>query len=160
MKIASRFPIKESTGLLSLIALLHLSVFVLGFFILGISIQYSLLFISLIVSYHFSLKQLKNITEASDDLCWTGDQWLISMLNENNQLSFQESIYLELLASSWITSEFCFLKFQGESIEHANRKFAWFFSASNLGDRLYRELCFFAKQAIREETKRNIEKKV
>ena len=156
MKVASRFPIKESNGLLLMVNSLHLIILLLSFFVLGLSYLILIVVCSLIISYHFSIKQLKSITEGPDDLIWTGEQWLITFQNDKNKLSYQEPVYLEVLASSWVTSRFSLLKFSSESLQEQgnkkNQEFVWFFSASNLGDRYYRELCYLTKQSLREKT--------
>ena len=158
MKIASRFPIKESKGLLTLVVLLHLSVSVLSFFIFNVSWQFGFALVSVLISYYFSIIQLKQITQAPDDLCWTGNQWLINVLNDKNKLVSRESVYLNILPSSWITSGFSLLKFRLESLDGANTEFVWFFSASNLGDRQYRELCYLCKQSLKNQSKENVVK--
>jgi len=158
MKIASRFPIKESKGLLILVVLLHLAVSVLSFFIFNFSWQYFVALVSVIISYYFSTQQLKQITQAPDDLCWTGNQWLISVLNDKNKLVTRESVYLNISPSSWITSGFSLLKFRLESLDGANSEYVWFFSSSNLGDRQYRELCYLCKQSLKELSKENVVK--
>ncbi len=155
MKIASRFPIKESKGLQTIVILLHLSFAVLSFFIFNLSWQYGFALVSLFISYYFSIKQLKQITQAPDDLCWTGNQWLISVLNDKNKLLSQDAVYLKILSSSWITSGFSLLKFRLESLDGSNTEYVWFFSASNLSDRLYRELCYLCKQSLIEQSKEN-----
>jgi len=158
MKIASRFPIKESKGLLTLVILLHLAVSALSFFVFNFSWQYAFALVSILISYYFSIIQLKQITQAPDDLCWTGNQWLINVLNDKNKLASRESVYLNILPSSWITSGFSLLKFRHESLDSINTEFAWFFSSSNLGDRQYRELCYLCKQSLREQSKENVVK--
>ncbi|PHS15894.1 MAG: hypothetical protein COA86_12800 [Kangiella sp.] len=158
MKVASRFPIKESKGLLTIVILLHLAVSVLSFFIFNISWQYGFVLVSLLISYYFSIKQLQQITQAPDDLCWTGNQWLISVLNDKNKLVSRDSVYLSILPSSWITRGFSLIKFRVVSFNDENTQFAWFFSASNLGDRQYRELCYLCKQSLKEQSKENVVK--
>ncbi|MFT6733623.1 MAG: hypothetical protein ACJAS9_001812 [Polaribacter sp.] len=155
MKIASRFPIKESNGLLALVTIIHLVVLILSFIIIEILWQFSFAFAGLLVSYYYSIKQLKEITLAPDDLCWTGDQWLVTLLNDRNKLDYRETAYLRILASSWITSWFSLLKFRIESINGENTELVWFFSSASLGDRLYRELCYLCKQDLKEQSKEN-----
>ncbi len=155
MKIASRFPIKESKGLLGLVIFLHLLASILSFIILDYVWQWTIIFVSLMSSLYLSLKQLKTITQASDDLCWTGEKWMIRVKNDKNKLDYQESIYLDILPSSWITREFSLLKFKVDPFDGVNTEYAWFFSHSNLGDRQYRELCYLCKQSLKEQYKEN-----
>jgi hypothetical protein len=158
MKIASRFPIKESKGLLALVIGLHFAVLVLSFIIIEVLWQFSFVFASLLISYYYSIKQLKEVTQAPDDLCWTGEQWLITLLNDKNKLDYRETAYLRISPSSWVTSRFSLLKFRIKSINGLNTEFTWFFSSASLGDRLYRELCYLCKQDLKEQSKEKVNK--
>lgn len=158
MKIASRFPVKENKGLSNLINSLHILVAIVSFWKFEFTWQFGSALIGLSISYYYSSKQLKEITRASDDLCWTGEQWLITHLNSKNKLLFQETVYLRIIASSWITSRFSLLKFRLELDEDSKTEFVWFFSSESLGDRLYRELCYLCKQDLKEQARSNTDK--
>lgn len=134
MKIASRFPIKSNRLLFSLICLAHLGLIYLVFILLTSFWSIVLILSLTVASCYFSIKQYQSITRSDDDLCWSGESWLM----QDNQSKTVN--YLDLLPTSWITANFCLLKFEQNNVEKA-----WLFSRKSLGERLYRELCYLAK---------------
>jgi len=137
VKIASRFPIKSNWLLFSLICLAHLGLIYLASILLT-SFWSILVVVSLtVVSYYFSLKQYQSITRANDDLCWSGESWL--MQDHHSKTVY----YLDLLPTSWVTANFCLLKFEQDNVEKT-----WLFSRKSLGERLFRELCYLAKAEL------------
>jgi len=134
VKIASRFPIKSNRLLFSLICLAHLGLIYLVFILLTSFWSIVLILSLTVASCYFSIKQYQSITRSDDDLCWSGESWLM----QDNQSKTVN--YLDLLPTSWITANFCLLKFEQNNVEKA-----WLFSRKSLGERLYRELCYLAK---------------
>lgn len=142
MKFAARFPIKENIVLLRLLIFSHLILWLLTIFLLS-SLSQILLLISIIgFSLQYSFQQYKQVTEYHDDLCWSGENWLVTSEIHN------EEIYLELKPTSWITEEFCFLKFKIQ-----NEEKAWLFTKNGLGSRLYSELCYLVRLNIKHQNK-------
>jgi len=145
MKVAARFPIKSNTLLYWLIVSSHLGVLIVGVTQLNTLSAVLLVLVVTVFSYDQSYAQYKRVTEYDDDLCWSGDNWLVHVSNSNN---LRESVgYLELLESSWITAEFSLLKFDANTFD-ANTKggeVAWLFTRKCLGERLYSELCYLAR---------------
>jgi len=139
MKIAARFPIKSNHFLYGGIIVIHLGVFLASFFLLNQIWALTVVLFSIIGSFYYSRKQYHIITNSPDDLCWSGEAWLMHNSSSSNGVS-----YLEQLPTSWITPYFCLLKF-----ELNDQEFAWFFSRTDLGDRLYRELCYIVNRNIR-----------
>jgi len=137
VKIASRFPIKSNWLLLSLILIAHLGLISIAFILLTNFWSLLLIIVSTIGSGYFSLKQYQSITRAEDDLCWSGENWLM----QDHQLKTVS--YLDLMPTSWVTANFCLLKFEQNNVEKA-----WLFTRRSLGERLFRELCYLAKVEI------------
>ena len=138
MNVAARFPVKSCPELLLLLVVSHLGVFASSFWLLNQLWLIALVLFLLATSFYFSFQQYLSITNSSDDLCWSGKNWLMHTGSNQNSTS-----YLELLSSSWITPHFCLLKF----IQAENQK-AWFFTRKSLGERLYRELCYTLKLGL------------
>jgi hypothetical protein len=143
MKVAARFPVKPNSALLGVLLVSHTGIFACSFWLLNQAWMIGLVLALSAVSFYFSLKQYLAITNSSDDLCWSGENWL--MHTGENQSSV---CYLELLPTSWITPPFCLLKF---TLNEQQR--AWFFTRKSLGERLYRELCYVAKLKLDEKSK-------
>lgn len=142
MNVAARFPIKPSPELLLLLAVSHIGVFASSFWLLNQLWMVVLVLLLSATSFYFSYQQYLNITHSSDDLCWSGENWLMHTgINQNS------TNYLEQLPTSWITPHFCLLKF----VQNGKQK-AWFFSRKSLGDRLYRELCYTLKLGLDEKS--------
>ncbi len=141
MNIAARFPIKSSPELLLLLLASHISVFASSFWLLNEPWMIVLLLILSAISFYFSFQRYWTITNSTDDLCWSGENWLMHTGSNQNTTS-----YLELLPTSWITPHFCLLKF----VQDEQQK-AWFFTRKSLGERLYRELCYMAKLKMGEK---------
>lgn len=142
MNIAARFPIKPNYFLFCIITMMHVLVLILGLSLLS---SVSLILIVLVVvsiSLFYSSQEYTLMTNACDDLCWSGENWLMTD-SENSTVN-----YLVLLETSWITPYFCLLKFSANEQQKA-----WFFSPYYLSDRLFRELCYLARLDIK-----NIEK--
>jgi hypothetical protein len=130
-KVAARFPVKVNYWLFS--GLIGLHVFVAAITSYELNFDWLLIFPLLLISLslRYSLTQFNHLCIAPDDLCWTGENWLINDPHELNP-----SLYLELSDKSLITSSFCVLKFQ-----HKSREFVWLFSRWSIGERTYRQLC-------------------
>jgi len=139
MKIAARFPVKSNRFLYGGIILLHVGVFFTSFSLLNQLWALALVLFATIGSFYFSRKQYLLITNSPDDLCWSGEAWLMHTNGSSEGVG-----YLDLLASSWVTPFFCLLKFKQN-----DQEFAWFFTHRSLGDRLYRELCYLVNRNIK-----------
>jgi len=135
MNVAARFPIKSCPELLLLLVVSHIGVFASSFWLLNQLWMIVLVLLLSAISFYFSFLQYLSITNSSDDLCWSGENWLMHTDSIQSSTS-----YLELLSTSWVTPHFCLLKF----IQDESQK-AWFFTRKSLGERLYRELCYFSK---------------
>ena len=143
MQVAARFPIKSNLLLMILIIASHLAVFLIALILLYSIWQILLITFLTLVSFYYSRIQYHSITNASDDLCWSGEQWLM-----HNESSKYGANYLELLSSSWITPYFCLLKFK-----HDEKTMAYFFSPKYLGERLYRQLCYLVYLNLKNKNK-------
>lgn len=142
MNIAARFPIKSSPELLLFLVVSHIGVFASSFWLLNLLWMIVAVLLLTAISFYFSYQQYLTITNSSDDLCWSGENWLMNTGYSQNSTS-----YLELLPTSWITPQFCLLKF----IQDEEQK-AWFFTRKSLGERLYRELCYTLKLGLDEKS--------
>ena len=145
MKIAARFPVKSSRILGSLIVAIHSFIIVLAIIHFSFSWQALLVISVTVVSFTLSLNQVRLLTSAPDDLCWSGENWLIRSDEQLNAIT-----YLQLLPQSWMSSYACVLHFAAG--EH---QFQWLFTRQGLGDRSYSELCFLVKQNIAAQQKNN-----
>ena len=123
--------------------LAHISLLASSFWLLNQIWMVALIAILSAFSLYYSYCQYLAITNSSDDLCWTGENWLMhSGIGQNSES------YLELLPTSWITPQFCLLKFI-----HNEQQKAWFFTRNSLGERLFRELCYMAKLSLNKKSK-------
>lgn len=144
MKVAARFPIKANLPVYWFIVTSHLGVLVVAMSHLA-SLSAVLLVLAVTVfSYGRSHTEYRKVTENDDDLCWSGDNWLVHI-----GISGESVCYLELLESSWITAEFSLLKFDGNGEETA-----WLFTRKSLGERLYSELCYLAHLNLKSRKQR------
>ncbi|MCF6194273.1 MAG: hypothetical protein L3J46_08065 [Kangiellaceae bacterium] len=138
MKIAARFPIKTNVSLLCLLIAGHLLVLLTSIFYLKSTSAILLVLVITIFSYYYSYEQYLKVTEFNDDLCWSGENWLVH--TEQNEVC-----YLELLDISWITQEFSLLKFTKEE-----QQMAWLFTRAQLGEQLYSQLCYLARLDLKQ----------
>jgi len=138
MNIACRFPIKSNLELLVLIGSCHLFVMFVSWQIIYSFWANFLVSVSLMISAYFSYRNYLRITSAIDDLCWTGDSWVM-----NDTQYGKGPRYMDLKVSSWITGQFCLLKF-----DDAGNEQSWIFSKKGLGERAFRELCYLAKRNL------------
>ncbi|MCW9017982.1 MAG: hypothetical protein OQJ89_13510, partial [Kangiellaceae bacterium] len=138
MKVAARFPVTESPWLFHLLILFHIAFPVLGYFTVGW--HWVLVFVSLSTawSFYFCRKHYHLITNAPDDLCWSGEHWL---MQPDAQLG--SAMYLTILPSSWISSFACLLHF-----EVAGQRYYWLFSRQSLGPRVYSELVYLCRLTL------------
>ena len=135
MNIASRFPVKTSVPLFSFLIISHVSLFLYCPILIHSFTLVLLVLVVTAISFWESLSQYRLITNAPDDLCWSGENWLMGSSNLNDEVS-----YLDLLCSSWVTPQFCLLNFSCQG-EHKS----WLFTKRELGERLFRELCYLIK---------------
>ncbi|WP_196140873.1 hypothetical protein [Aliikangiella sp. G2MR2-5] len=142
MKVAARFPIKESFELKYFLLAFHLALLVVA---VVAEIHWSWRFaaiLSVFLSYYFSNKNYLRITRAPDDLCWTGESWLMRGYSQS-----QDSRYLDLIGDSWISGVASLLHFDDGTHRHY-----WFFSKVSLGARAYSELVYYARQYLKEKS--------
>ena len=135
MFIAARFPIKSNIPLYSFLVLSHVAVVMISFWIFS---QWWLTAITLsltTISFMMTHREYLTVTQSDDDLCWSGESWLMHGASNKDDI-----LYLELSSTSWVTSHFCLLKFDQDE-----QPKAWFFTKKGLGERLYRQLCYLAK---------------
>jgi len=134
VKIACRFPVKSNFLLLALLLGIHLSILIVSWVWLDSLYKIALVMFAVFASLYFSIRQYASVTRSNDDLCWSGENWLM----QDNQTH-----YLDLQNTSWITADFCLLKFKSQ-----DKYFAWLFTRKSLGEGLYRELCYLARCQI------------
>jgi len=143
LKVAARFPIHNFWPILLAISFVHFLLLSISINEFGFAWQQWLIFPSLAISFYFSNKQYQKITKSPDDLCWNGDSWLMHKDNK-----FNGAFYLDIQPSSWISSQVCLLCFTcGE------REYCWLFSRSLLGERMYSQLSYLAKQNLKSKMK-------
>lgn len=142
-KVARRFPVKTSLPLLLLIVSAHLIVLVLAAYLFQTSWVILVLLGALVLSAILSGRQYLSITRAPDDLCWSGENWLIQSEQPSGKI-----VYLTLMQSSWLSSFACLLHFCA-----GNQKHYWLFTRRGLGQSSYRELCYLVKQNISSRRK-------
>lgn len=147
MKVAARFPVKAAPIVLYFIILLHIIIGYCAFLLLGLGWQLALSCGLLSVTFLISYRQHLQLTSAPDDLCWSGENWLITDPSQS-----KEVIYLELLPQSWLTSFACILHFND-----GQKQRQWLFIRPQLGDRSFSELCYWAKLTLRQQTKEKIQ---
>ena len=138
MKIAARFPVTESPWLFSLLILLHFSFLILGYATVGWHWSLLLVVISTIGSCWVCYKHYLEITRATDDLCWSGEHWLMNSEPQDGSV-----MYLNILPSSWMSSFACLLHF-----EVSGKRYYWLFSKPSLGERAYSELLYLCKLTL------------
>jgi hypothetical protein len=149
MKIAARFPVTDYTFYFVMLLLLHVTILVFGLLTIGYETddwlwQVSLLVFLVLLSLTFSYQHYLAITRAEDDLCWTGELWV---MNFNQPLNSPH--YLKLQPGSWISQRACLLHFiDGE------QQYYWLFSRASLGVSLYSQLVRLAKADIDQLSKR------
>lgn len=143
MPVASRFPIKPFPVLWLFIIVFHFSLVAIGLVGIGVNWKSGLVLLVSTVSLYVSWLQYKKVSSASDDLCWTGESWVMSLGGKLNA-----KIYLEVQPSSWLSSLMSVLYFTS-----GNKKYAWLFTRSGLGARAYSELCYLVKQDLQAQRK-------
>ena len=137
VNVATRFPIKSNNLLLVLLLVAHLLLGILAFYWFESLYKALIVTVTVLLSLFFSLKQYFLVTSSFDDLCWSGECWLMQE-DSSNQIQ-----YLDLMQTSWVTADFCLLKFASDSQEHA-----WLFTRRLLGERLYRELSYLVRSQL------------
>lgn len=145
MKIAARFPVKTFTPLYYAVIGFHLLLLALASYSFGLAWQQLLILPSLLISTYFSNKQYQKITRSADDLCWNGECWLMHKADKLNN-----TFYLDLQPTSWITKQLCLLHFLNDDCEYN-----WLFSRYELGERMYSQLVYLVKQDMQQSLKEN-----
>ena len=143
MKIAARFPVKPSLGLLGLMASLHIGILGLAVYTFALSWQSLVITVSLIVSGYFCWLRYRSLTEAPDDLCWSGENWLMQLNEPPGAI-----LYLQLRPQSWTAKFAAVLQFSA-----GERSFSWLFTRAELGERGYSELTYLVKQNLLAQRK-------
>lgn len=139
--VAYRFPVKDSPPLLLAVFSAHLAVLIFGLYSFKFS-WFSLLFlVALSVSAFLSYRQYLLMTRAPDDLCWSGENWLIQTGEQRKSI-----VYLDLLGSSWLSSFACLLHFKTEQ-----KNYYWLFTKRGLGATSYRKLCYLVRQNVNKQ---------
>jgi len=138
MKIAARFPIKANMFLLYLLIIGHMAVLLTSIYLLTSASAILVILTISAFSYSQSYEQYLKVTEFEDDLCWSGDNWLVHG-------EYGKVCYLELMDTSWITQEFSLLKFIQEE-----QQVAWLFTRTQLGEQLYSQLCYLARLDLKQ----------
>ena len=154
MKVAARFPVKTYTPLILAIVLFHIMLLLISLVEFGFSWQQIIVSVSLLISLYFSFKQYWKITQSPDDLCWTGESWLMHQGNKLNG-----AVYLDLEPTSWVSNQLALLHFSctdgvdvNDSVT-ANKKYHWLFSRHELGERMYSQLVYLVRQNIKVRLK-------
>lgn len=135
MKIAARFPVKFSTGLLCYLLGFHLLLALVVAAVSEFTWGYFVFLSALLVSALYCYKRCLSMCRADDDLCWSGENWL---MRSNNR--FKSIVYLQLQPTSWVSRHACLLHFKTIDAE-----FQWFFSRRLLGESLYSQLIYLVK---------------
>ncbi len=143
VQIAARFPIKSCPELFFLGVCLHGVVAISAIMFLTSWWLIGLIILSLLLSLVISFRQYEAITSFNSDLCWTGENWVVSDPSSDNSVT-----YLELASTCWLTADFSLLKFVEDHNEHA-----WFFTKKHLGERAFRELGYLVKQDLKAKAK-------
>ncbi len=146
MKIAARFPIKKSPYVLAVVIIIHGLLFVWSFIGWGINWQKLLLLFSLLLSCFYCFKHYQRITQSDDDLCWSGENWLMQALRTELKTSSsnKQIVYLRLENTSWVSRQLSLLHFSD-----GDNHYCWLFSRSQLGKKLYSQLVYLVKQNLR-----------
>ncbi len=113
-KIAARFPIKPNFSIVLMNVLIHGFLAVVSIHMLIVNWWLWLTLITLCFSLIYTYRQTELLFSAPDDLCWTGENWLMHRADAN-----KDAMYLNLLDNSWLTSNFCLLKFSAEKKQFA-----------------------------------------
>ncbi|TQV84994.1 protein YgfX [Aliikangiella coralliicola] len=151
MKTATRFPVKTAKLLVVAIGLFHVILLLVSFIFFGVSWYVLAIFIALLVSWFYSNKNYRKITNAMDDLCWSGENWLMQSDERLGSIT-----YLELQPDSWVSSFACLLHFSvgekqsvGDKHLVSEKQYHWLFVKKNLGERLYSELVYLVTQDLK-----------
>lgn len=136
--VAYRFPVKDSPPLLLAVFIAHFAILVLGCYYFKFSWLTLIFFVTLSVSAFLSYRQYLLMTQAPDDLCWSGENWLIQTCAQRKSI-----VYLDLLGSSWLSSFVCLLHFKADQ-----KDYYWLFTKRGLGAASYRKLCYLVKQNV------------
>lgn len=142
MKVAARFPLKQSAFLFSLIYLFHILLASLSFYQFGFIWQQGIVLLCLLISGYFCRQRYLSISSAPDDLCWSGDNWLM------RQGKLNAICYLELTTTSFLSRYFCLLHFESNK-----QCYCWLFSRRALGKRLYSKLVYLVRQQLNAKLK-------
>ncbi len=142
VKVASRFPVKSHASLIVFVATVHCALLVIAWYELSCLWQKLLMLLILSISLIFSNRQYQLMVNAPDDLCWSGEHWV---MHSNQKL--KRLIYLDLLPSSWVSRYYCLLHFS-----NGDKHYYWLFSRHELGSRMYSELVYLVKMNIKDST--------
>lgn len=145
--VAARFPVKSDVVLLTFVIVAHIGVVAGSSWLINQWWMITVIVLTSLLSLFISIRHYRAITRANDDLCWSGETWLMhcQLVSESNGVNKGQVCYLDLLPTSWLTPNFCLLKFQQDESEKA-----WFFSRRSLGERLYRELCYLVRLNMKD----------
>ena len=139
MKIAARFPVKSYPPLARLIGFGHLLLLSTGWCYLYDSDLRIIFALLVVYSARLSFAQYRSMTKAPDDLCWSGENWLMQNGKHQGQIA-----YLDLVADTWVSGQYCLARFNVDG-----REFTWLFARGQLGDALFSELAYLLKLSIR-----------
>ncbi|TQV72827.1 hypothetical protein FLL45_15275 [Aliikangiella marina] len=145
MKVAARFPVKSSLSVFYFIVLLHLVLAVCSYLLFSFNWQLAIAVGTIALTFYISYRRYLQLTSAPDDLCWSGENWLVSDPQRSHSL-----VYLALLPQSWLSSFACVLHFNDGETEHQ-----WLFTRHGLGPRSYSELCYWVKYSLHEQIKQD-----
>ena len=140
LKIAARYPVKDCYPLKWFILVSHLGLGIVSAFAVNLLTLKLLSVAGVFVSYYFCNQHYKKITSSNDDLCWTGERWV---MQSNGEKQFN------LLPSSWLSSHASLLH-----LDDGTKVNYWLFTQAGIGERAFRELNFIARQNLVEQTRK------
>ncbi len=148
MKLAARFPVTSFKPLIVFFWLVHLMLLLIAFYLIGLVWSLLVILLSISVSFYFTFKQYQKITQASDDLCWNGNSWLMQAGKSSKKKQTDSVIYLKISADSWVSKQLSLLHFSSETATYS-----WLFARAELGERLYSHLVYLVRQDIKQNLK-------
>ncbi len=145
LKIAARYPVKDCYPLKWGILVVHIGLCLACVVAVKLVLLKLVSLLAVFVSYYFCIRHYKKITASHDDLCWTGERWIMQWNGEKQ---------FDLLPSSWLSSQASLLH-----LDDGGQIHYWLFTQRGLGERAFKELNYIARQNLVEQTRRTKEER-